>query len=81
MYLGVNLIAAIGFAWDKFKAKRCMWRISENILLALAFFGPFGALFSMQVFRHKTQKLKFWLVPLFLAIHLAVFAYLLLTFF
>jgi len=76
LYLGVNLIAACAFAWDKRKAKKDSWRTSENTLLVLAFIGPFGAYGSMRIFRHKTQKKKFWLVPLILALHCAVFVYL-----
>jgi uncharacterized membrane protein YsdA (DUF1294 family) len=79
-YLLVNLAAAAVFAGDKIGAKRSTWRTSESTLLTLAFFGPFGAFIAMQVFRHKTRKVKFWLVPLFLVIHLAVFTYLVLTF-
>ena len=77
LYLGVNLLAAAAFAHDKGLAKRNSWRMSENALLLLALFGPFGAFLSMRVFRHKTQKLKFRLVPLFLVLHGAVIVYLL----
>lgn len=73
IYVCLNLIAAGVFAWDKWKSVRNAHRTSENALLVLAFFGPFGAFAAMQVCRHKTRKMKFRLVPLFLAIHLAVF--------
>lgn len=79
IYLCLNLIAAGVFAWDKWKSARNAYRTSENTLLVLAFFGPFGAFVAMQVCRHKTRKMKFRLVPLFLAIHLAVFLYLILA--
>ncbi|MDD5143162.1 MAG: DUF1294 domain-containing protein [Methanoregula sp.] len=78
LYLGLNLIAALAFAYDKSRAKRNAWRTSEGVLLVLAFLGPFGAFLSMQVFRHKTRKLKFFLVPVFLAIHGSFILYLLL---
>jgi uncharacterized membrane protein YsdA (DUF1294 family) len=80
LYLCVNIVAACAFAWDKHLAKKNTWRTSENTLLVLAFLGPFGAFGAMRLVRHKTQKIKFWLVPLFLLIHLAVFAWLLLKF-
>ena len=79
LYLCVNLIAACAFAWDKRKAKRNSWRTSENTLLVLAFLGPFGAFFSMRLFRHKTHKIKFWLVPFFLVLHLAGIGVLVIT--
>jgi len=52
--------------------------MSEGFLLVLAFLGPFGAFLSMQVFRHKTRKLRFLLVPVFLVLHGAAILYLLL---
>ena len=78
LYLGLNLIAALAFAYDKSRAKRNTWRTSEDVLLGLAFLGPFGAFLSMQVFHHKTRKLKFFLVPVFLVLHGAAILYLLL---
>ncbi len=79
LYLGVNLLAAAAFAWDKRLAKRNNWRASENALLLLALFGPIGAFFAMRVFRHKTQKPKFLLVPLFLGLHGVLLVYLLMN--
>ncbi|WP_292415504.1 DUF1294 domain-containing protein [Methanoregula sp.] len=78
LYLGLNLVAALAFASDKSRAKRKTWRTSEGALLVLAFIGPFGAFLSMQVFRHKTRKLRFHLVPAFLVLHVAAILYLLL---
>lgn len=66
------MVSAGAFAWDKRKSKRSNHRIRENTLLMLAFLGPFGAFIAMQVFRHKTQKVKFWLVPFFLILHLGL---------
>jgi len=40
----------------------------------------FGAFAAMRLFRHKTQKAKFRLVPLFLCLHLVLFAALALGF-
>ncbi len=77
MYALVNLLAAIAFAWDKYVAGSNRRRVPERSLLLLAFIGPFGAFAAMLLVRHKTRKLKFWLVPVFLALHVAVILYLL----
>ncbi len=69
LYLGANLLAACAFAWDKRKATKDTWRTSENTLLVLAFLGPFGAFGAMRMFRHKTRKMKFYLVPVFTCLH------------
>lgn len=74
VYLLLNAGAAAVYYIDKRRARLGRWRISENVLLVSAFFGPFGALAAMKVFRHKTQKRKFLLVPLFAALHLVLFA-------
>jgi uncharacterized membrane protein YsdA (DUF1294 family) len=60
------------FAHDKKKAQGTARRTPENILLLFAFFGPFGAYGAMKIFRHKTQKVKFYLVPVFLVIHMGL---------
>jgi uncharacterized membrane protein YsdA (DUF1294 family) len=80
LYFCVNIIAAWAFAWDKRKAKNNSWRTSEGTLLVLALMGPFGAFGAMKLFRHKTRKIKFYLVSLFLVLHCAVFTYLLITY-
>ncbi|MGA2121124.1 MAG: DUF1294 domain-containing protein [Methanoregula sp.] len=80
LYLCMNIVAAWAFAWDKRKAKNNSWRMSEGTLLVLAFMGPFGAFGAMRLFRHKTRKMKFYLVPLFLVLHCAVFAFILITY-
>ncbi len=41
----------------------------ENLLLVYALIGPFGAFAAMQIFRHKTLKMKFFLVPGFMVLH------------
>lgn len=64
----VNLIALAFFGIDKLKSKKGGWRIPESRLLLIAFFGPFGAYAGMLLFRHKTRKVKFLLVPFFLFI-------------
>ena len=74
----VNSIALALFGIDKLKSKRSGWRISESRLVLIAFFGPFGAWAGMLLFRHKTRKIKFLVVPiiLFIQVFLIVYFYL-----
>ena len=65
----VNVISLTFFGVDKLKSKRGGWRIPDVRLLLVAFFGPFGAYAGMLLFKHKTRKVKFLLVPIFLLIH------------
>ena len=64
----VNFIALAIFGIDKLNSKKRDWRIPESRLLLIAFFGPFGAYAGMLLFRHKTRKIKFVIVPIFLFI-------------
>jgi uncharacterized membrane protein YsdA (DUF1294 family) len=68
----LNIVAFLAFVWDKHKAKNDQWRTKESTLIALAFFGPFGATIGMLAVRHKTRKLKFKLVYIFLVLHIAI---------
>lgn len=72
----LNLLSLGAFAYDKYKAKANQWRTPERTLLILAFFGPFGALAGMQLFRHKTRHTKFLLVPLCAIGQVLLFLYL-----
>jgi uncharacterized membrane protein YsdA (DUF1294 family) len=71
----VNAISLIFFIVDKFRSMRGGWRIPESRLMFVAFFGPFGAYAAMLLFRHKTRKPKFLLVPIFLFIQLCLIVY------
>ena len=77
LYAVLNIIAFLLFAHDKRKAKSNAWRTPENLLLLVAATGPLGAYGAMLIFRHKTRKLKFYLVPVFLIIHIVAIMYLL----
>jgi uncharacterized membrane protein YsdA (DUF1294 family) len=74
IYALLNLFAFAAYRHDKKSAERTAWRTPERSLLLFALIGPFGAFAAMRRFRHKTQKPKFRLVPVFLCLHLAVFA-------
>ena len=76
IYVILNIIAFLSYVWDKHKAKNDQWRTRESTLIILAFFGPFGATAGMLAVRHKTQKLKFKLVYIFLILHIIAIAYL-----
>ena len=62
------------------KLKKNTWRTPENQLLILALIGPFGAFTAMLVFRHKTRKLKFRLVPVFAMLHIVMLIWILMYF-
>ncbi|HQD26521.1 MULTISPECIES: DUF1294 domain-containing protein [Methanoculleus] len=72
IYLTINAAAFLAYYSDKRSARRSAWRTPEKTLLVMALLGPFGALFAMRLFRHKTQKGKFRLVPLFLCLHIVL---------
>ena len=71
----LNSISMIFFGVDKLKSVRGGWRIPELRLLLLALLGPFGGYTGMLLFRHKTRKVKFLLVPIFLFIQLYLIVY------
>ncbi len=70
-----NIIALAIFGIDKLKSKKGGWRIPESRLLLIAVFGPFGAYAGMLLFRHKTRKIKFLLVPIFLVCQVFLIVY------
>ncbi len=71
----VNGTSLAIFGIDKFLSKRGGYRIPEYRLLTSAFFGPFGACLGMLVFRHKTRKVKFLFVPVFLVLQVLLVLY------
>lgn len=72
----MNLIALIVFGLDKRQAMAGGRRLEERTLLLASLFGPFGAYLGMKAFHHKTRKLKFKLIPIFLLLHSILIAYL-----
>ena len=73
-YVILNLVSMFMFFSDKRKAVKGKWRTTENALLLSAFLGPFGATLGMHLAHHKTNKPKFKLVYLFLILHIAIIA-------
>ena len=74
----INIVTFLAYGLDKLKARRKMWRISENTLLGLAIIGGcVGALLGMRLWHHKTLHKKFrYGLPLIFLIQIALFAYL-----
>jgi uncharacterized membrane protein YsdA (DUF1294 family) len=71
----VNVASLIIFGFDKLRSVKGGWRIPESRLLLVAFIGPFGAFAGMLLFRHKTRKVKFLLIPIFLLVHIFFISY------
>ena len=73
--IAINLFTFFLFGFDKQKAKRGLWRISEKILLFFsAIGGSIGALIGMYIWHHKTKHAKFYLgVPILLVIQVVIF--------
>lgn len=72
--IGMSVITAGAFAWDKRRARRGGRRLSEARLLGLTLLGgAIGAYWAMRTVRHKTQHMRFrLLVPLLAIVQLAV---------
>ena len=69
----INLIAFLLCYIDKRNAIKNIYRISETSLLSISLMGGcFGMLFGMYMFHHKTRKLKFKLVYIFVIIWIIV---------
>lgn len=75
IYIVINLIVFGMYVWDKHKAKSDKWRTKESTLIIGALFGPWGAVVGMKLAHHKTRKMKFKLVYVFLVLHIAIIAY------
>ena len=74
LLLLLNITAFFAYLNDKRKAVKNTWRTPERILLTWGLIAPFGAYLAMRMFRHKTQKTKFLLVPVFLVLQLVLIA-------
>lgn len=74
----VNIICLALFGLDKRRAQTGAWRIPERDLFLWAIVGgSLGGWLGMQLFRHKTQHLKFKLgFPLIIVLQLGLLYYL-----
>lgn len=68
----LNILAFLLYRGDKKKAIRGKWRTSERALLLFSLIGPFGAFIAMRMYHHKTRKLKFVLVPIFMILQIGL---------
>jgi len=69
--VAINAITFLTFWYDKSIAGgEGKMRVPEVVLHTLSFAGgPFASLFAQKTLRHKTQKLKFQLVPILALLH------------
>jgi uncharacterized membrane protein YsdA (DUF1294 family) len=73
-FAAVNVLAFLVYGFDKGRARANARRISERTLILIAAIGgSVGALLAMQLFRHKTRKVKFCIgVPVLLIVQIVV---------
>lgn len=73
----INIVTFGVYALDKNRAQNSEFRISERTLLLLAALGgALGAYLGMNIFRHKTQHVRFKIfVPTMLVVQVAVLMY------
>lgn len=71
--LAISLLACVLTVWDKRRARRGEWRVSEKALFTVALLGGAAAmLLTMRTVRHKTRHRRFmWGLPLIIAAQLA----------
>lgn len=76
-FLAINLLGLAIMGYDKYKAKRNGWRISEKTLFIIAFIGgALGVLLGMKNFHHKSKKREFQIgIPFFLILNIALYIY------
>ena len=77
--LAVNIATFFLYGFDKYKAKKGKWRISEATLLTMAAIGgSIGAWAGMRLWHHKTMHKKFrYGIPMIIIVQVALAVYLL----
>lgn len=77
----INLIGFIMMGYDKNRAKKGKWRVSEKKIFIFAFIGgALGIYFGMNTFRHKTKHGLFtYGIPLLIIINLVLYYFVLLN--
>lgn len=78
LIIAINIYAFCLCYIDKIKSQKKAWRISERTLLLVSIFGgSIGFYLGMELFRHKTQKIKFKLgIPLIIILQAFTLYYL-----
>ncbi|MDO5754821.1 MAG: DUF1294 domain-containing protein [Tissierellia bacterium] len=76
-FLGINTLNFLLFLWDKRKAVKKKWRISEKVLLLFSVLGGFiGGAMAMILGKHKLSKKKFYRgIPIIAMIYALIFLY------
>lgn len=71
-FIMMSIVLCALMAYDKERAKKKEWRVSERTLMVMALFGgAFGGVVGMYLFRHKTKHNQFAFgFPLLAAIHI-----------
>ncbi len=67
VYAGASIVSLSVYGWDKYRAQRQQWRVTEATLHFFDLCGGWpGALIAQRLFRHKNRKLSFqvtfWLI-------------------
>ena len=77
-FLAINALSFILFGFDKYKAKKGKWRISEATLLMMAVIGgSIGAWAGMRLWHHKTMHKKFkYGIPIIIIMQVSLVVYL-----
>lgn len=74
----INLLGFCLMGIDKVKSINGWYRIKENTLILVGVIGGcFGLGIGMNIFRHKTRKLKFKMVYCFCLVYIVLFWYVL----
>lgn len=73
--MAANLVAFAVTLWDKNRARRREWRVSESVLWLVSVLGGSLVMFlTMQLIRHKTRHLHFMLgLPLLVLLQAGTF--------
>ena len=72
----ISVVAFVITVWDKYCAKRDMWRVPENTLMLVSLLGGSVAMYiTMKTVRHKTKHAKFMFgIPLIMVLQAALIA-------
>jgi len=75
--ISINLLGFMLMLFDKYKAKRSMYRTAEKTLLTVALIGgSIGSLIGMYTVRHKTKHARFTVgIPIMLVLQIALTVY------
>lgn len=76
-FIIINIVTFYIFWNDKRRARKRKWRIPENTLIGIAAIGGgIGAIVAMNLFHHKTKKMKFKMIYIFIPLHICVIGWL-----